>query len=100
MSDSEILERLNQARQNVDQALCDDFNTSAAMNEILDLVTFVNKSVKKRERNNESFNSLNMNYGSLMAVNEFIQTITSNFGLNISGTHGIHSSTSEKVNTS
>ena len=64
---------LNKARQSVNEALCDDFNTSGALNELLDLISYVNKGV--RQRTSEDSPTKYQNYGALMAVHEIFRIL-------------------------
>lgn len=82
LSDVEILENLKKTQKKINEALCDDFNTSSALNELLDLIAFINKAVKQRTNENQSSTNF-QNYGALMAVNEYVQNTLSSFGLNL-----------------
>jgi cysteinyl-tRNA synthetase len=76
----ELFGLLEQTRLKIDDALNDDFNTSVALNELLSLISSINKIYKTKKENSTEINS---NYGALMGCLKYIQFILDTFGLKL-----------------
>lgn len=82
INENELFVLLENTKQNIHNALCDDFNTSVAVNELLNLITYINKSFKNKTISNQQ-NSLYRYYGPLMATVEYTKFILNSFGINL-----------------
>ena len=89
IDENEVAQRLNRARDVVHTALCDDFNTCQAVDELFELVTFMNKQFQQTLDKSLSHNTssdtstdLNRHYGSVMSVANYVESMLSLFGLN------------------
>ena len=87
LDEVEVFKRLEETREKVHRALCDDFNTCLAIEELQDLVNFMNKKFqqvtqfeKEDDFNNEK--ELNRSYGCVMAVCNYVESILKMFGVN------------------
>ena len=88
VSEEDILKRLEQTKTIINDALCDDFNTSATVNELLELINYINKSIKNQNESNPTVMapaaSVNRCYGALMATVEYTKSILNTLGLQLS----------------
>lgn len=78
--ENEIFQKLNETKANIHEALCDDFNTCLVIDELSDLVNFMNKKFQSNPANEET-NTLNRHYGCIMSVHNFTKNILEIFGL-------------------
>ncbi len=96
LDEAEVFAKLAKTREDVHAALCDDFDTCAAISSLFELVSFMNKKVQfqpivdtKLEVTQETAGShtrhldLNRHYGCIMSVCLYVERILQMFGLQI-----------------
>ena len=84
LDEAEVFARLDQARQSVHEALCDDFNTPKVIEELSELVSFMNRLFQSKTQSTDNSDSQHVNnrhYGPVMSVSNFIQDTLDTFGL-------------------
>ena len=81
LNEGELFSLLEKTKTNVDNALNDDFNTKLALNELLSLISYINKIYTKRKPSNSEI--IHSNYGSLMACLNYIRFILDSVGLKL-----------------
>ena len=88
VSEDDILRRLEMTKTAINDALCDDLNTSATISELLELVNYINKSMKNQNESNSTaptnVSSTNRCYGAIMATVEYTKYILNILGLQLS----------------
>ena len=82
VDEAELVRKLDETESEVTRALADDFNTSIAVDRISDLVAYVNKLFQASFVASSSSTQLNRNYGSIMSVSNYVESILGIFGLN------------------
>ena len=82
VDEAELVRKLDETESEVTRALADDFNTSIAVDRISDLVAYVNKLFQASFVASSSSTQLNRNYGSIMSVSNYFESILGIFGLN------------------
>ena len=92
LDEAEIFNRLKQTREIVHNALCDDFNTCLAIDELSEMVAFVNRSfqssldpnlIKNLPELQTRSTGLNRHYGCVMSVSNYVESTLSLFGINL-----------------
>ena len=92
LNEEEIFAKLEETKNKIHSALCDDFNTCLVIDELQELVNFMNKKFQKiinPSTNEETFGDkgFNRNYGCVMSISNYVQSILYLFGINFeSGT--------------
>ena len=83
LDEDQVFSRLDQARQIVHEALCDDFNTPKVIEELNELVSYMNRlfQTKSSKYTEESNSVFNRHYGCVMSVSNFVSDILDTFGL-------------------
>lgn len=77
-----VYEKLDQSQRNIHLALCDDFNTCQAIEELSQLMNLINKSFQKTtSQNGSTEDDLNRHYGCVMSVANCVKTTLEMFGL-------------------
>lgn len=82
VDEAELVRKLDETESEVTRALADDFNTSIAVDRISDLVAYVNKLFQASFVASSSSTQLNRNYGAIMSVSNYVESILGIFGLN------------------
>ncbi len=98
LDETEIFNRLKQTREIVHNALCDDFNTCLAIDELSEMVSFVNKkfqfsldpklvkTLPEPSKTNQP--CLNRHYGCVMSVSNYVESTLNLFGINFRSDFG------------
>jgi cysteinyl-tRNA synthetase len=83
LSESDVLSKLARTRSNVHAALSDDFNTSVAVEELFDLVSYMNRAFHKSLEPSSIVEStdLNRNYACVMSAASYVQSTLEMLGL-------------------
>lgn len=84
VDEAELVRKLEETESEVTRALADDFNTSIAVDRIADLVGYVNKLFQASfvASKESTSTQLNRNYGTIMSVSNYVESILGIFGLN------------------
>lgn len=82
VDEAELVRKLDETESEVTRALADDFNTSIAVDRISDLVAYVNKLFQASFVASSSSTQFNRNYGAIMSVSNYVESILGIFGLN------------------
>jgi cysteinyl-tRNA synthetase len=85
IDENEIFSKLNQTKLNVEQALCDDFNTCSVIIELQELIKYINKifkaSLERDDKPNLEKLDLNRHYGCIAAVASYVEEIFNILGI-------------------
>lgn len=104
LDESVIYEKLSQAQANVHKALCDDFNTSQAIEQLSDLIYIINKQFqllndpKLIECQNNDPNDMNCHYGCVMSVCNYIESTLDLFGIKLNSNKNISQNEDSSLN--
>ena len=83
--EEEVLSKLKETETQVHKALCDDFNTCIALENLGNLINYINKlfqaSFKKPTISTSSDSNLNRNYACIMSVCNYLESMLEIFGL-------------------
>jgi cysteinyl-tRNA synthetase len=77
LSDVEILERLDNSISAIDDSFKDDFNTNAVINELISLISFINRDII----DGRELNTLSTNFGAVAAVKQFVEDTLDTLGV-------------------
>ena len=83
LNENEVFARLAQARENVHEALCDDFNTPKVIVEINELVSHMNRLFQSQatvQATDSNTQVQNRHLGCIMSVSNFVQDILDTLG--------------------
>jgi cysteinyl-tRNA synthetase len=85
LDETEVQARLEECRAGVHASLSDDFNTSGAVEQLFELVTFMNRIFTKSFDSKESSSTqdLNRHYGCVMSVANYVKSMLDLFGLSV-----------------
>ncbi|CAF0712396.1 unnamed protein product [Brachionus calyciflorus] len=78
--ESEVFQRLDLAKEKISKALADDFNTCLVIDELSEIVNFMNKNFVSKTDIVE-VQDLNRHFGCVMGIHNYIKSILELFGM-------------------
>ena len=95
LDETDIFSKLAQSKENIHEALCDDFDTCLVLNELFELTNSINRKFQltldpnlvKQQSNSRAEiitdDDLNRHYGCLMSVCNFVESTLELFGIQL-----------------
>ena len=101
LNESDVLSRLSEASERVHLALCDDFNTAQAVDELQALVKHMNSLMDDRGHSSLSVNdddaSFNRHYGCVTSVGNYVRAMLQLFGIEFTSSTDASSSNGDAI---